>query len=143
MMGYMFVVGVLLAMYLLDPQALWLIIPMIAANQMAIAKTLRAPLCDTPISYRHLGPNKTVAAYYMSPLLGAIALAIVCMYTPNFSEQFGVMTIGDAFCAGLFIGLGVALGDQGNSAFKRFIGIPPGENSFSDCFDWTVGGGLA
>jgi len=112
-------------------QSLCLFLPILAANQgPGFAKKWNWPLSNTPVSRRWLGENKTLAAYYMGPLLGYGVVTLI--------------TVGQGGrLAGLAMGLGAVLGDHIKSFFKRRLGKPPGSPWWPDRIDFAVGGGLA
>jgi CDP-2,3-bis-(O-geranylgeranyl)-sn-glycerol synthase len=110
-------------------QSLWLLLPILAANQgPGLAKSMQLPLGDIAVSNRWLGPSKTLAAYYAGPLMATIVLY---MYDPNFLVD------------GLVLGLGAVLGDHIKSFIKRRLGYPPGYKWWPDRIDFAIGGGIA
>ena len=114
--------------------ALALFLPMLAANQgPGLARMLDLKFAKTPVSRRWLGENKTIAAYYMGPVLAMSVLLVYTVFFPN----------PDWANAGLTPGLGTVLGDHMKSFFKRRLGRPPGSPWFLDRIDFAIGGGLA
>jgi hypothetical protein len=113
-------------------QSLALFLPILAANQgPGFARKWGLPLGAMPVSRQWLGGNKTVAAYYMGPLLG---MGTVVILSPGQGHCF----------AGAMIGLGAVLGDHAKSFIKRRLpNRPPGSPWFPDRFDFALGGGVA
>lgn len=106
-----------------------LFLPILAANQGAgIARRWHLPFSHYPISRRWLGENKTLAAYYMGPLLGVLASLLF------FDASLRSIKLG------LAIGLGVVVSEQLNSFIKRRCGLPPGSPWFVDRVDYALGG---
>jgi|SRR4051794_377067 hypothetical protein len=118
-----------------------LLIPILAANQMGYASSWNYPLGRKPISVRWLGKNKTIGAYYAGPLFAVIALGLECLI-PVVRQFFAVERLLDVLWRGALIGIGVVLGDQINSFYKRRRGLSSGLASWTDHVDWAVGGGL-
>lgn len=100
------------------------------ANQAAAwARLMDLPLATTPVSVRWLGENKTVAPYYVAPVI--VWLALVVYGQPH------------AIYGALAIGWGAVLGDHLKSFIKRRLGYPPGAPWLPDRFDFALGAGLA
>jgi len=111
-------------------QALSLFAPILAANQGAgLARALHLPFGDIPVSVRLLGPNKTVAAFYMGPIC---AMAILLLYSDPYW-----------FVEGLVLGGGAILGEQLKSALKRWLDMRPGAPWTLDRIDFAIGGAVA
>jgi|GEM_PF-1570099 CDP-diglyceride synthetase len=115
---------------------LWL--PLIAAdNGGGVAKLLHAPLCDTTVSFRYLGPNKTVAAYYVGPVL-----AFIVLYAEYLLVD-GDVSLGQKISIATIVGIAVVSGDHIKSFIKRRLGISPGAPWVPwDQIDYAIGGCL-
>lgn len=80
------------------------------------------------VSPTYLGENKTVAPYYVGPVLGAMTFFLYGH--PEWWHE------------GALLGLGAVAGDHIKSVFKRRLGYPPGYSWLPDRFDFALGGGL-
>ncbi len=119
-------------------QLVWLLLVITAGNQMGYF-----PWWKVPVSVRYLGPNKTRDAYIAGPLFAACASTLLWDIEPMLSAHFGVNTFWDALRVGAVVGLGVVLGDHGNSRLKRIRRITVGDSWLLDRIDWAIGGGMA
>jgi hypothetical protein len=111
-------------------QSLALFLPILAANQAGkVARVLKLPAYNTPVSIRLLGLNKTIAPYYVGPLLAAGVLIL-------FLDPYW-------WIEGPVLGLGAVLGDHVKSLIKRSLGYKPGAQWWLDRIDFAIGGGMA
>lgn len=86
-----------------------------------------------PVSRKHLGPNKTIAAV-PATLLGATLIAYLQSLL-NYGDSYpAVSWLTVAIC----FGLGVPLGDWTKSFAKRQLGIEPGGKWWVEKIDFIV-----
>jgi CDP-2,3-bis-(O-geranylgeranyl)-sn-glycerol synthase len=109
-------------------------VPMVLAdNGGGVAKLLRLPFCNVPISVKSLGQNKTYMAY---PTGIALALAGMYLVCRAFHYPFNQLWLN-----AVVIGFGAVLGDHVKSYFKRQQKIPPGSPwQPYDQIDYVLGG---
>lgn len=111
--------------------AFFILIPALAANQSGwVGQGFALPLATMPVSRRLLGNNKTVAPYYLAPLLSWLAFLVIYQTPEEWQEAVA-------------IGLGVVVGEHLKSYIKRRLGYGPGEAWFPDKFDFALGAGVA
>ncbi|HEV8666738.1 MAG TPA: CDP-archaeol synthase [Candidatus Paceibacterota bacterium] len=111
-------------------QSLTLFLPILLANQAGmIAQLFHLPFSTMPVSRRLLGENKTIAVYYVAPVLAGV---VVFLYQDNYWYR-----------EALVFGWGAVLGDHVKSFVKRRLGFKPGDPWIFDRIDFAIGGALA
>src|SRR3989344_4055296 len=131
-------------------QAFWFWLPNLVGNQCGgWARHLHLPGGTKPLWERGLGANKTLAPYYLAPLVGVAAVYLQRYFFPDICHRFGLFDYDNAFMCwfvGATDGVGAVVGDHVKSFLKRRLpnggtGIAPGQPWWPwDYIDYTFGG---
>lgn len=130
---------VLTTMYLFAPALVANMAPPIAAKLF--------PHHNKPVWKRVLGRNKTWRGFVAGALVGVVVLVVQAEVVPlvggDWLERFEILpyreiSTAQAALLGALLGTLALVGDAGESAIKRRLGMPPGESWWPDRIDWLV-----